>query len=156
LVIVVVVTLAVLGLAIVWSARPRSSGFATPADCIDAFCDASKEGDPERYLSSLAEPLRSETRQRFLDDARLAEHLRLQAQGVLSRVQHLQSEGPAAVVDLEEVRDSSARVTRFHLEPSARGWLIVRIEPSVERPLSFRLGAPVDEGRTGSEPRVEP
>src|SRR5262245_37762791 len=113
-----VVTVAALALAVRWSARSRPEGYRSPADCVDAYCNASKDGSAERYLDCLAEPLRSETGRRFADLGQLGEeYLRLGMQDVRSWAQHYQpATGSAAVIELEEVRDSSRRLTRFHLE----------------------------------------
>jgi hypothetical protein len=155
--ILVAVTLLVLALVIVWSRRPAEKGFATPAECLDVYCNASKTGNAERYLSCLAEPLRSEMRQRFPDTGQLGEHLRLGMSNVSTWAQHPEmNDGSSAVINLEEVHGSSGRWIRFHLERSGKGWLITHIGQPEEKPLSFRPGTPVDELREGSRPAVEP
>jgi hypothetical protein len=148
----------VLALAVRWSAPPAATAFATPADCLDAYCAACLDGDVARYLSCLAEPLRSEARQRFADPARLAEHLRLSKSGISGWVQHPQAEtaASAAVVELEEIGSAKRRLTRFHLKKFGKGWLIVHIDPPEEKPLTFRPGTPVNEAREGSQPVIEP
>jgi hypothetical protein len=42
------------------------------------------------------------------------------------------------------------------LQQTGRGWLIAHIGQPQERPLSYRPGMPVDEGREGAAPRTEP
>ena len=97
-------TLSALTLAVYWSRQSGTEGFATPSDCLDVYCDAGKMGDAARYLSCLAEPLRSEIRQRFSDSGQLAEHLRLNMRDVKSWAQHHpEATGKSsAVIDLEE------------------------------------------------------
>lgn len=152
------VTLVVLAAAVFVALRPFGRGFATPSDCLDAYCEACLDRDAERYLACLAEPLRSETRRRFPEPGQLAEHLRVHMNGVVGWAQHLPT-GDAdsvATVELEETRHSSRRLTAFRLERSGKGWLIVSIGASREEPLPFRPGTSVDEGREGSGPRTEP
>ena len=62
----------------------------------------------------------------------------------------------SAVIDLEETLEGRSRWTRFRLERTDRGWLIAGIGRPEEKPLGFRYGEPVDEGRTGSQPKIEP
>jgi hypothetical protein len=151
-------TLSALALAVYWSRRSGTEGFATPSDCLDVCCDAAKTGDASRYLSCLAEPLRAEVRQRFSDNGQLAEHLRLNMRDVKSwALRHPEATGKSsAVIDLEETLEGRSRWTRFRLERTDRGWLIAGIGRPEEKPLGFRYGEPIDEGRTGSQPKVEP
>lgn len=51
--------------ALFWMVRPAV--FRTLAECVEALCESSRSGDVRRYLLCLAEPLRSEARQRFRD-----------------------------------------------------------------------------------------
>lgn len=130
-------TLAVLAPIVWWAWDREPPGFATPAECLDASCNAAKDGKAELYLACLAEPLRSETRRRFQDREQLAEHLRLRMQDVTGWVLELRPEdgGAETVVELVEVRESVRRRTRFHLARTMRGWLITNFSQPIEEPV---------------------
>jgi hypothetical protein len=114
-----------------WLAASRwaGSGFATPADCLEAYREACQNGDVSGYLACLGEPLHSETRNRHPRNQELAETLRAEMSGVKSWVElpgPLLTESTAEIsVDIEGPR--GLHRTRFHLEKSHAGWLIVAI-----------------------------
>jgi hypothetical protein len=114
-----------MALAVFWSRRPLETGFATPADCLEALREASAAGDVGRYLSCLDEPLRSEE-QRSLRPADLQRGI----EGVKSWTQ-LEPEvrGSNASVEVDRVRAGGTSRIRFRLERSAKGWLIVGVDP---------------------------
>ena len=127
-VLLLVLTLALMALAVSWSRRPREAVFATPADCLDALREASAAGDVGRYLGCLDEPLRSE-KQRSLRPA----DLRRDLEGVKSWSQlEPEVQGSTASVEVDKVRAGGTSRVRFRLERSARGWLIVEIDPPKE------------------------
>ena len=127
-VLLLVLTLALMALAVSWSRRPRETVFATPADCLEALREASTAGDVGRYLSCLDEPLRSEKR-RSLRPA----DLRRDMEGVKSWSQfEPEVQGSTASVEVDKVRAGGTSRVRFRLERSARGWLIVEIDPPKE------------------------
>jgi hypothetical protein len=135
------------GLAVVL-ARParRPAGFATPADCLDAYAAAGQAGDTAAYLSCLAEPLRSETTQRFADERDLADWLRQQMKDVKGWTQRPQSQmAAAAEVDVDEVRPGGTRRARYRLERQGGGWLIAAVGPAREVPGGVRYGTHVGE-----------
>ena len=140
-----IVTIALLALVLFWSKIP--SGFSTPADCVEAVGTASKQGQAERYLQCLAEPLRSETRQKYADLNELATALRRQMQDVKSWTQILEgsSEDSLAHVDVDLVRPAGTTRVRFRLERSSRGWLITNITPPEEIPSPIPYGVHVKD-----------
>jgi hypothetical protein len=143
--IVLVLTPVLLALAVYWS--PGRSGFATPAECLDAYREASRAGDVAAYRSCLGEPLRSENARRFADAGALAAFLRDDMKDVKSWVQLLDpgAEGTVARVDIEEVRSTGTRRLRFHLARSGAGWLIVGVEPAQEVPAIIPYGTHVSK-----------
>src|SRR5438046_2771919 len=78
---------------------PRS-GFATPAACLEGYREACLAGDLERYERCLAEPLRSEMRQRHPDPQEFAEFLRRESKGIKSWVQRLDGASPGSSVGI--------------------------------------------------------
>jgi hypothetical protein len=133
-----------LGLAaLVLYALPRGpSGFATPADCLDAYLDAGKDGDVARYLSCLAEPLRSE-KQRALNTGDLLRSM--EDVKAWSRLDPMIVQEAAAEVDVDEVRTSGTCRIRFHLLRSRDGWLIVSVDAPKAVPTPIRYGTHVSE-----------
>jgi hypothetical protein len=134
-----------LALAIWWS--QRQSGFATPAACLDAYREASRAGDVEKYRSCLAEPLRSETQRLHPDAQELAESLRREMRDVKTWVLLLESESTASTVafDVDEVcLDGSHRI-RFHLQRSGAGWLIAGREQPKLVPAGIPYGTHVSK-----------
>jgi hypothetical protein len=124
-VLLLVLTLALIALAVYWSRRPRDTVFATPADCLEALREASAAGDVGRYLSCLDEPLRSE-KQRLLRPTDLQRGM----EGVKSWSQfEPEVRGSTASVEVDRVRAGGTSRNRFRLERSARGWLVVGIDP---------------------------
>src|SRR5262245_17891920 len=136
-------TAGALALALRWSAG--RAGFATPAACLDAYGEACLAGDAAGCLSCLGEPLRSEVRRQFPDQAALAEALRQNLRGVKAWVRPLEPavEGAAAAVDVDEVRPEGNRRLRFRLHNAGGGWLIVGIDPPRDVPAVFPYGTHV-------------
>src|SRR5262245_25438214 len=110
---------AALAAAIWWSARPN--GFATPQKCVEAYRDALVSGNDQEYLQCLGEPLRSEVRGRLADPA-----LRRSAEGLKGWTQlEPEIDGARASILVDEIRATDTRRTRYRLERSEQGWLIV-------------------------------
>jgi hypothetical protein len=128
--------------ALVLYGRPRSSqGFATPGECLDAYRDASKEGDVARYLSCLGEPLRSEKQQ-----AVTAADLIRGMQGVKGWSRHepvIREE--MADVDVDLVRQSGTYRLSFRLQRVNHGWVIVALDGPHERNSPVPYGTPATE-----------
>jgi hypothetical protein len=135
------VTLAVLALAVWWPRRPGPAGFATPADCLDALREASAAGDVGCYRDCLGEPLRSQ-KQHTLRPADLRRDMEgVKGWGQLEPVVR----GPAATVEVDQVRVQGTSRVRFRLERSDRGWLIVGIDRPTEIPPPVRYGTHISE-----------
>src|SRR5579885_2107081 len=146
----VALTGAVLAGALAWSLRPRPAGFATPAECLEAYHEACRAGDAARYRGCLGEPLRSEVRRDYPDDAALVEALRRETQGMKGWVEvgPPDDQGERATASVEEVRETGQRRLHFYLERSPDGWLIVRVEKGAEQTPEVRYGTRVgEEGR---------
>jgi hypothetical protein len=121
--------------ALFWSRPHPESGFATPGDCLDAYRDACKTGNVGRYLSCLAEPLRSDK-----GDA-TAEQIRKEMQDVKSWTQlDPEIKHDSAIIDVDAVRRSGTRRIRFHLARSDGGWLITAIDAPRELPGGIPYG----------------
>ena len=146
----VALTCAVLAGAVAWSQRPRPTGCRTPAECLEAYREAYRVGDAERYRRCLGEPLRSEVRQDYPSDEALAEALRRETREVKGWVEvgTPDEQGGRAIANVEEVRATGQRRLRFYLERSQEGWLIVRVEKGAEQSPEVRYGTRVgEEGR---------
>jgi hypothetical protein len=156
LLLLLIVLLFVIGLILYGPLRHR--GFATPADCIDAYRDASIEGNESRYLSCLAEPLRSETRRRYSESGTLADSLRDSMRDVKNWVLAAEPaiEGTTAHVDVDETRATGKRRTRFILERSGQGWLIVRIDPPQDIPMDIPYGTHISKVPEETKQTKEP
>ncbi len=148
----VALTCAVLAGAVAWSLRPRPTGCRTPAECLGAYREACRAGDAARYRRCLGEPLRSEVRHAYPDDAALAGALRREARGVKGWVEvgPPDDQGGRATAEVEEVRETGQRRLRLDLEQSPDGWVIVRIEKGAEQPPDIPYGTRV--GEEGSTP----
>jgi hypothetical protein len=134
-------TLTLLALAVWRSGRTGPANFATPADCLDALREASAAGDVERYLSCLGEPLRSQ-KQHALRPA----DLRRDMDGVKSWSQlEPEVQGTTATVEVDRARASGTSRTRYRLERSGRGWLIVGMDRPQEITPPVRYGTHVSE-----------
>ena len=134
-------TLALLALAVCRSGRTGPATFATPADCLDALREASAAGDVERYLNCLGEPLRSQ-KQRSLSPG----DLRRDLEGVKSWSQlEADVQGTTATVEVDRARASGTSRTRYRLERSGRGWLIVSVGRPREITPPVRYGTHVSE-----------
>jgi hypothetical protein len=135
---------AALGAAIWWSARPN--GFATPQKCLEAYRDALVSGNDQDYLDCLGEPLRSETRGRLADPA-----LRRSAEGLKGWTQlEPEIDGARASILVDEIRATETRRTRFRLERSGQGWLIVGIDAPRILPQTVPYGTHIS--KTGDTP----
>src|SRR5262249_35601541 len=139
-------------LAVVLARRPRPRapggrrGSPTPARRRDAAAAGGRAGAAAASLSSPAEPLRSETRQRFADERELADWLRQQMSEVKSWTQRPQSQtAEAAEVDVDETRPGGTRRARYRLERQGGGWLITVVGPAREVPGGGRYGTHVAE-----------
>jgi hypothetical protein len=120
--------------------RPAGpAGFATPADCLDAYREASLAGDVTGLLSCLAEPLRSRHQAGLT-----AESARRELKGVKNwTVRDPVVNETTAAVDVELVRQGGKSLLRFHLRRGATGWLISGIDPPKELPVKIPYGTPV-------------
>jgi hypothetical protein len=137
------------GLAVVVLSRiPRGpAGFATPAECVEAYAEASKNSDVDRYLACLAEPLRSEAR--HIGPEKLAETLRREMAEVKGWAQQPAAEpgDGAATIEVDEIRPAGTRRLRFRLTRTGGGWLIAAVEPPRDVSTPVRYGT-----RVGAEP----
>lgn len=140
-----VVTMALLALALYWSPR-RQAGFASPAECVAAFGEAYKDGDAERYLNCLAEPLRSQVRRQYADMRELSQSLHRESKDTVSWAQTAGgNEGRRAFVEVDEVRPSGTRRLRFRLERDRGGWRIAAIETPRDIPTAIPYGTHVKD-----------
>jgi hypothetical protein len=137
--------LVLLALAVYWSQRPTR--FATPAACLDAYREASRAGDVERYWSCLAEQLRFEIQQQYPDPKELARHLRSQMSDVKTWVQVLDStsEDSTIQVDVDEVSLEANRRIHFQLQWSGGGWLIASMTAPKGIPTSIPYGTHISK-----------
>lgn len=137
--------LILLPLAVYWSQKPTR--FATPAACLDAYREASRAGDVERYSSCLAEPLRFEIQQQHPDSKELARHLCSQMRDVKTWVQVLDStsEDSTIQVDVDEVRLEGNRRIHFQLQWSGGGWLIASVTTPKGIPTSIPYGTHISK-----------
>jgi hypothetical protein len=146
-----ILTLVAVGVTalVCWVAVSRSGGprFATPADCLEAYREACRNGDVSRYLACLGEPLQSEIRKQHPRSQELAEALRAEMSSVKSWVELPESDltdSTAEIcVDIEGER--GIQRTRFRLEKSHAGWLIVAIGPPQELSAPIRFGTHVGD-----------
>ena len=137
---------------ILWLAPRRPPGFATPAECLEAYAEASRAGDVEHYLGCLTEPLRSENR-----PSATPAGLRRQTEGVKSWVQlDPVVEGQAAHIDVDQVRRDGTRRVRFHLRRGGGGWLIAGIDPPKALATDIPYGTPIDQVPEGGQPPARP
>jgi hypothetical protein len=135
------VALALLALAVYPSWRAGPAHFATPADCLDALREASAAGDIGSYLSCLGEPLRSE-KQRSLRP----EDLRRDMEGVKSwSLLESEIQGTTATVEVDKVREGGTSRTRFRLERSGGGWLVVGVDRPQKVSPPVRYGTHIRE-----------
>jgi len=148
LVIILLLATGLLGSALLFSRSSSQGGFATPGECVEAYGEALKAGDVDKYLNCLGEPARGQVAGR-------AESLRRDAAGLVAWVQigEPRVEESVASVEVDEVRKDATRRTRFRLEHSSHGWLIVDIEPVKEAPAPIRHGTHVSEApESGGKP----
>jgi hypothetical protein len=150
------ISLGLLGLAIYWSRW--QVGFATPADCLDAYREASLAGDVEKYESCVAEPLRAEMRRQHPEPKELAEFLRQETKDVKTWVQvhDLRSAGSTVQVDVDEGRMDGYRRIRFRLQRFEKGWLIVGIDQPKLVPARIPFGTHVSKVPEESQPAPPP
>ena len=154
---ILVAALGVLAAALYWSSRRAGPGYATPLACLDAYREACLAGDVDAYLRCLAEPLRSETAERFPDRAELAALLRRETAELKGwaavEVEAAPPRDGAALVDVDQVRPDGLRRVRFHLTRSAGGWLITAIDPPRDVPADIPYGTHISETPAGSAPQ---
>jgi hypothetical protein len=141
--------IAAVSAAIWWLARPN--GFATPQKCVEAYRDALVSGNDRDYLDCLGEPLRSEVRGRLADPA-----LRRSAEGLKGWTQlEPEIDGARASIFVDEIRTTETCRTRFRLERSGQGWLIVGIDAPRTLPQAVPYGTHIS--KTGeTSPANEP
>ena len=152
IIVIVVLVVALLGGTVYWSRQP--GGFATPTDCLDAYREACRVGDVQKYWSCLAEPLRAGVQQQHPSVEELASFLRRDMTGLKSWVAHLasESEQSRAQVDVDEVRAESNRRIRFLLERSGRGWLIVGMDEPKPVPAHIPFGTHISKVPVAAPP----
>ena len=107
------VTLGLLGMTVYWS--QARTGFATPAACLDAYREATQDGDIDRFWACLAKPLSAEIKQQHPNLTELAESLRTEMNDVKAWVQRLESPSAQSSVqiDVDEVRIDGNRRVRY-------------------------------------------
>jgi hypothetical protein len=141
LVIGLVLLLAVVAL-VLYGRSKSPQGFTTPGDCLDAYRDASKDGDVARYLSCLGEPLRS-AKQQSVSAADLIREM----DGVKGWSRHEPViRDRTADVEVDLVRKTGIFRLGFRLQRAEYGWLIVALDGPHERPSQVPYGTPVGEG----------
>jgi hypothetical protein len=149
IVLVLVVGLAAVGVRWAW---PRQ-GYATPAECVEAYREAMAAGDWPRYLSCLGEPTRSINEQQAGESVFQGKS-RGWRQGLKGWTQSPEFEdGSTALVLVDEVRESQTRRIRFRLQRSEKGWLIVESGPAKVVPTPIPYGTHV--GKEPEEPAKE-
>jgi hypothetical protein len=123
-----------------WSQR-RAAGFASPAECVEAYRDACAAGDLATAHTCLGDPLRSES-ERSSD----AESLKREMAGVVSWAQHdPEVSGTTAHVDVDRGRRDGVQRVRFRLERGRGGWLIVGIDPPKDVPTAIPYGTHISK-----------
>jgi len=152
IIVIVVLVVALLGVTVYWSRQP--GGFATPADCLDAYREACRAGDLQKYWSCLAEPLRAGIQQQHPSVEELASFLRRDMTGLKSWVAQLasESEHSKVQVDVDEVRAEGNRRIRFLLERSRRGWLIVGLDEPKPVPAHIPFGTHISKVPAEAQP----
>ncbi len=139
-VVLVLLTAALLGGVAFWSQR-RAAGFASPADCVEAYRDACAAGDLATARACLGDPLRSES-ERSSD----SESLRREMVGVVSWAQREPVvSGTMAHVDVDRGRRDGVQRVRFRLQRSGAGWLIVGIDSPQPLPTIVPYGTHVSK-----------
>jgi hypothetical protein len=126
--------------AALWS-QGRAAGFASPAECVEAYRDACAAGDAAKALACLGGPLRAEG-ERSASAAALTRELA----GVVSWAQHEpEVSGTAAHVDVDRGRRDGVQRVRFRLERGRTGWVIVGIDPPKDLPTTVPYGTHVSK-----------
>jgi len=142
--VLLVAVLATLALVVRWSFS--GAGYATPAACLDAYCEACKAGDVGAYERCLTEPLWEDVRRRHPDAGQLGTRLRSSMQDVKSWAQLPGSTtARTADVEVDEVRTGGTRRRRFRLEQVGRGWRIAAIGAPHDLPGSIPFGTHVSQ-----------
>lgn len=146
--VLLVLGVAALLLAVTVHGPGGRGGFATPAECLDAYAAARQDGDAERYLRCLAEPLRQGLRERYPDPNQLSGALREETASVKGWVQASAPavEGDVARADVDEVRPDGVRRLHFRLERSAGGWLVAGVDAPRARAAAVPYGTHVKNG----------
>ena len=146
-------TLVLLAAVLALPRLAKRAEFATPADCLAAFRDASLDGDAQRYRTCLGGALRGETDRTFADDAKLTASLQAARQGL----KHWVETAPAitsrnrATAAVDEVRVTGQRRLRIQMELFPSGWLITRIEREQEKPAPIRYGTAAGDFQRGED-----
>src|SRR5262245_53223280 len=117
-----VVVILAIGTALWWATSPKD--FATPQQCVEAYRDALVIDNEARLLKCLAEPLRAEMEGQLRDAAFRRSVADLKGWTQLDP----EIDGPKASIVVDEIRATETRRTRFRLEQSGQGWLIVGID----------------------------
>jgi hypothetical protein len=140
LILVSVVGIALVGLHF-WPGQRATKGAATPAECLDAYYDALKSGDVDKYLQCLDEPYRDVVGQRSFEAASQ------DVKDVKNLVQITEpgEKGAQLWVDVDEVRAARIRRVRYHLRQRDRVWVIAARDPPREIPSPIRYGTPVSD-----------
>jgi hypothetical protein len=134
----VLLAVALLVGAALWSQR-RAAGFASPAECVEAYRDACAAGDAAKALDCLGVALGSESKRSPTPHQR-------EMSGVVSWAQHEpESSGTAAHVDVDRGRRDGVQRVRFRLERGGGGWLIVGIDPPKDVPTAVPYGTHVSK-----------
>jgi hypothetical protein len=138
-----VVVIAVgLGLLSLVFFRPSESPqrFATPAECLEAYREASLAGDVAGYLECLDGPLRRDKERAATPDG-----VRRDLAGIKSWTEHEPvAEGSTAHIDVDLTRLGDTRRIRFHFRRTAEGWRISAIALPAAVPTAERFGTPAE------------
>jgi hypothetical protein len=136
----VLLAVALLVGAALWSQR-RGAGFASPAECVEAYRDACSAGDAAKAMDCLDASLRGASERSVTPKA-----LRREMAGVVSWAQHEpEVSGTTAHVDVDRGRRDGVQRVRFRLERGRGGWLIVGIDPPKEVPITIPYGTHVSK-----------
>jgi hypothetical protein len=137
--------LVLMALAVCWS--QKATRFTTPAACLDAYREACRAGDVDKYKSCLAEPLRSAMQRQYPNPKELARHLSSEMKDVKTWVQLLDSvsDDTTAQINVDEVRQDGSRRIRFRLRRTGGDWLIAGTEQPKLVPTGIPYGTHVSK-----------
>jgi hypothetical protein len=123
------------------SRRTPTVRFATPLECVETYRDAVKDGNKERMQSCVTEQLRGELgKGKGLD----AVNRDIEASKSWGQQDPVIKDWTAHI-DVDLVFPNETRLVRFHLERSAKGWLIKAIDPPRSQPAIIRYGTHVKD-----------